>query len=201
MHILAMVYCAAQPVSKREPRNTKSAVKDDLDRLRRLDPQAISAVHDRYFPKIYRYCTYRLGDPTLAEDIASEVFLKLLESLQGRNPPRQNLSGWLHSTASNLVNDHYRKSYRNPEVDLEEDMPSNAPDPASSAENREKMLAAREALGRLTPEQQHVLALRFGVGLSVSEASEIMGKQSNAVKALQFRALKALRRFLKELEP
>jgi RNA polymerase sigma-70 factor (ECF subfamily) len=195
MQNLAMVYCAAQPVTKQVLRN---GTRVNLDRLRKLDPQAIGAVHDTYYPKIYRYCMYRLGDPSLAEDIASDVFLKLLESLRGRYPPQKNLNGWLHGTASNLVNENFRKSYRMPEVQLEDDMLSNSPDPSSIAESDERVMAARQALRELTSQQQDVLALRFGSGLSVSETAEVLGKNANAIKALQFRALSALRKNLKE---
>jgi RNA polymerase sigma-70 factor (ECF subfamily) len=45
----------------------------------------------------------------------------------------------------------------------------------------------------LTPEQQHVLALRFSQELSLEETAAVMGKNVNAVKVLQFRAVQALR--------
>ena len=54
----------------------------------------------------------------------------------------------------------------------------------------------RAALSQLTPDQQHVLALRFGSGCSLKETAEMMGKQPNAIKQLQFRALTALKRHL-----
>jgi RNA polymerase sigma-70 factor, ECF subfamily len=49
-------------------------------------------------------------------------------------------------------------------------------------------------MGRLTDEQQHVLALRFGQGYSLEETAKVMKKNVNAVKALQFRALTNLQR-------
>ncbi len=56
----------------------------------------------------------------------------------------------------------------------------------------------RCALGCLTPDQQQVLALRFGEGLQVSEIAEIMEKTTGAVEALQHRALASLRRMLEK---
>jgi len=52
----------------------------------------------------------------------------------------------------------------------------------------------------LTPEQQHVLSLRFGQDLSHREVAELMGKSEGAVKLLQFRALHALRDLLGPLQ-
>ena len=46
---------------------------DDLDGLRALDHQVIAAVHKRFFPEIFRYVRYRLGNEIIAEDITGEV--------------------------------------------------------------------------------------------------------------------------------
>ena len=54
------------------------------------------------------------------------------------------------------------------------------------------------AMSRLTPDQQHVLALRFSQDLSLEETASMVGKSVNAVKVLQFRALAAMRRLLDE---
>ena len=91
-----------------------------LDGLRDLDQQVIGAVYDQYFSEVYRYVLYRIGDPTLAEDIASDVFVRLLEAAQGKRAPQTNLKGWLIGTASHVVMDHLRKKYRRPEEELSE---------------------------------------------------------------------------------
>ena len=67
----------------------------ELKNLRELDAQTISAVYDQYFSEVYRYVLYRVGDQTLAEDIASDVFVRLLESIQNGHSPQTNLKGWL----------------------------------------------------------------------------------------------------------
>lgn len=63
----------------------------DLNGLRSLDAQAIQAVYERYFPEVYRYVRYRLGDERAAEDIASEVFVRLLEAAHANRAPTSNL--------------------------------------------------------------------------------------------------------------
>ena len=165
-------------------------------RLRRLDPQAITEIHAAYFPSVYRYARYRVREETAAEDIASETFIRLLEAVHAGKGPRTSLRGWLMGTVSNLVNDHFRQVYQKPSDPLHEDVPVSGSDPASIAENRTRQETLRWALSQLTPEQQHVLALRFGSSCSLAETAEIMGKKPNAIKQLQFRALAALRRHL-----
>ena len=53
-----------------------------------------------------------------------------------------------------------------------------------------------EAVTRLKPDQQECIVLRFLQGMSVSETAVVLGKNDGAVKALQYRAVKALGRLL-----
>jgi len=171
-----------------------------LDGLQNLDSQAIGAIYDKYFSEIYRYALYRIGDPTLAEDIASDVFVRLLESVQGGRPPQTNLKGWLIGTASHIVTDHLRKKYRRPEDEIPESLPDSGPSITAEVDQREQNRIVNDAYSQLTPEQQHVLALRFGQGYSLEETATFMNKNVNAVKALQFRALAALQREVGEVD-
>jgi RNA polymerase sigma-70 factor (ECF subfamily) len=171
-----------------------------LDGLQNLDQQAIGAIYDKYFSEIYRYVLYRIGDPTLAEDIASDVFVRLLESVQASRPPQTNLKGWLIGTASHIVTDHLRKKYRRPEEEISESLPDRGPSLTAEVDQREQNRMVNDAYAHLTPEQQHVLALRFGQGYSLEETAAFMNKNVNAVKALQFRALAALQREVGEVD-
>ena len=78
---------------------TLSTSQTELDALRKLNPQAIGAVYDSYYPDVYRFVRYRLDDETTAEDIASEVFVRLLEAVKSGQAPRTNLKAWLLGTA------------------------------------------------------------------------------------------------------
>jgi RNA polymerase sigma-70 factor (ECF subfamily) len=167
---------------------------DPLSDLRQLEPQALGALHDRYFPELYRYARYRLGDSDSAEDAASEVFLRLLEAIHGARGPRSSLRGWLYGTLRHIVDDHYRAAYARAETEPPAVPDSDAPDTAFEVAERQRQV--RRAMSQLTSEQQHVLALRFGGAYSLQETAELMGRNVNAVKALQFRALQALRRGL-----
>ena len=171
-----------------------------LDGLRDLDQQVIGAVYDQHFSEVYRYVLYRIGDPTLAEDIASDVFVRLLEAAQEGRAPQTNIKGWLIGTASHVVMDHMRKKYRRPEEEISESLPDLTPGPASEVDQREQNRIVNDAYAQLTPEQQHVLALRFGQGYSLEETANFMNKNVNAVKALQFRALAALQREVGEVD-
>ena len=76
----------------------------------RRDKEAeLSSLYEEYYGRIARYAFTRIGDRAEAEDLAGEVFLKALQSLEsyeGRGIPMQ---AWLFKIAHNLVVDHLRK--------------------------------------------------------------------------------------------
>jgi len=170
-----------------------------LNGLRRLDSQSVGAIYDQCFTEVYRYVRYRINDDTTAEDIASDVFMRLLEAVQKRQGPQTSLRGWLIATASNAVNDHLRRQYRRPTEALSDSMPDDVSNVQGEVDLREQNRAVQTAYAQLTAEQQHVLALRFGQGYSLEETALYMKKKVNAVKALQFRALAALQRQIGEV--
>ena len=170
-----------------------------LDGLQQLNAQAIGAIYDQYFSEVYRYVRYRISDDTTAEDIASEVFVRLLEASQKKQGPQSSLKGWLIATASHAVNDHLRKHYRKPVEALPDSLADEGPSVHSEIDRRERNRIVQTAYAQLTADQQHVLALRFGQGYSIEETATHLNKNINAVKALQFRALASLQRQIGEV--
>lgn len=162
-----------------------------LKRAQRLDRHALTAIHERYYPEVYRFALYRLGDADLAEDIASEVMLILLDALKRQRPPESSLRGWLFGVAANRIALHFRQRKQRPTQALPEDLPA-----AETEEMRLEQTAMRLAMEALTAEQQEVLALRFGDGFSLEDTAKTLNKTVSAVKALQFRAVASLKRLL-----
>lgn len=144
---------------------------------------------------MYRYLLYRTDDKGVAEDLSSEVFMRLLDALHAGKGP-DTLPAWLFGVANHLAADHFRRQARRPQVGLSDDLPAPEAGPEGQASAGLEMAWVHAALRELTDEQQHVLALRFGEGRSVAEAAALMEKSVTAVKQLQFRAVAALRRKL-----
>jgi RNA polymerase sigma-70 factor (ECF subfamily) len=185
-----------------DPGNNRLMVADELiPRLRRLDMNALAQVHDLHFPEVYRYVRFRLSDELVSEDIAAEVFMRLLEALHRGIGPTRSVRAWLFATASNLINDHLRLRYAHPIQDIEEETDLTAPDdPVKAVEHNWQTNEVQKAMQKLTSEQQHVLALRFAEEMSIEETAAQMNRTINAVKVLQFRAIVSLRRHL-EVSP
>jgi RNA polymerase sigma-70 factor (ECF subfamily) len=164
-----------------------------LKDLRDLDPQVLSEIHEIYFTKIFEYVRYRVSDEALAEDLASETFLRLLDAVHDKKGPNSSIRGWLFGTASNLVSDHFRQHYREDEQLTEDISEFQKIDAGDSFKRFEQQDYLNNALKQLTQEQQHVIALRFGSGMSIEETARVLEKNENAVKAMQFRAIRSLR--------
>ncbi len=82
-----------------------------LAQARRFDQDALSQIHDQYYAPIFRYALYRAGDRETAEDIASEVFARLLQGLRSGAGPKTTLVGWLFGVAAHVVSDHFRQTF------------------------------------------------------------------------------------------
>jgi RNA polymerase sigma-70 factor, ECF subfamily len=165
-----------------------------LTRAQQFDTEALGQIHDLYYRPVYRYIFIRVGDHETAEDLASDVFERLLHSLRRRTAPQSSLRGWLFGVAANVVNDHHRRSYRAPQVTLDAELASSAGGPDDIVEDRMAHEDLQQAVTDLTDEQQHVIALRFGHELPIQDVARLLGKTEGAVKQLQARAIAALAR-------
>jgi RNA polymerase sigma-70 factor (ECF subfamily) len=169
-----------------------------LEHASRADPLALGTLYDQYFPKIYSYVYHRVGQAELAEDLTGQAFMRVLEAIRSGQGWRTSFSGWLYRIAHNLVIDHYRRRKRASFVDIDAAPPIKATrgDPMRAAELRLDSERLRSALNDLTEEQAQVITLRFLEELSIAEVAAIMDKSEGAIKALQYRAVLALRRVM-----
>lgn len=160
---------------------------------RSFDPGCLAEIYDRYSPEIYAYAWRLLGDAALAEDCTAETFTRLLTALRNGGGPTEHLRAYLYRSAHNWVTDYYR---RRPPVDLDDDLPTGEPGLEKQTEALQHQRQMRAALLRLTADQRQVVLLRFFQGLDPAETAAAIGRPAGAVKALQHRALAALRRIL-----
>ena len=163
------------------------------ERASQYDSQALAEIYARYAEPIYRYLYRYVGDAHQAEDLTSEVFLKLLQVLDTPQAPRERLEGWLYRVAHNLGTDWFRSTSRNPVTSLAEELVADDNLPAAVLEKRQLQKQLRTALGRLTTDQQRVILLRFGQGFKLGEVARLLDKSEGAVKLLQHRAVQRLR--------
>lgn len=169
-----------------------------LERASRADPVALGEIYDQYVERIYAYIYHRVGQAETAEDLTSQVFMRMLEAIRSGQGWRTSFSGWLYRIARNLVIDHYRRRGRASFVDIDEAPPigTTKDDPSHAVQASLDRENLRAALSRLTEEQAQVITLRFLEDLSIAETAAAMDKTEGAIKALQYRAVLALRRVM-----
>lgn len=152
------------------------------------DQAAFEAFCRRERPRLVGALTLYCGDVLLAEEVAQEALLAACRDwsrLQRMRAP----GAWAHRVAMNIVNSAIRRRYaerralrrHGPDRDRYE-----LPDVASA-------VRVREAVRKLPDDQRAVVVLRFYADLSAAEVGEVMGRTSEAVRALTHRAVVALR--------
>jgi len=167
-----------------------------LVRAQQGDEAAIGELYQQHSVRIFRYLYYRLGDQQAAEDLTSEVFIRLMRSLPSYRPQNGSIQAWLFQVARNLAVDHHRyMAYRN-HAALHENLAEGGEDPASLVDRSLNSERLRRALTQLTAEQREVVILRFVVGMPIAEVAKLVQKSEDAVKGLQRRGLMALRAIL-----
>ena len=165
-------------------------------RAKDLDPGAWTDLYERYHARIFTYLRYRVGSDEVAEDIAATVFLEAVERIGSFTYRGVPVSAWLYRIAHNLAADHLRRNSRRPVEPLDDGVRASSTTPDDIVERdlaRQDLAVALEAL---TDDQRQVVLLKFIGGFTGAQVAEILEKPEGAVKSLQHRALKALRRTL-----
>ncbi|HEY0607006.1 MAG TPA: RNA polymerase sigma factor [Herpetosiphonaceae bacterium] len=173
-----------------------------IRRAREGQPQALREIYDVYADLLFRYCYGRLHDPEAAQDCVQEIFMKAWKGIKTfEERCEHSLTAWLYTIANNVVVSYLRKYNRSRSLPLSALFQPDAaqlPDLASTVCDR---IALRQALSQLTDEQQHVITLKFFIGLSNREIGVVVQRSEGAVKALQYRALGRLFRLLAADQP
>ncbi len=132
------------------------------------------------------------------EDLAAETFLQVARNIQSFEGGEEAFRSWVFVIAHRRLIDVRRQRGRSPElVALSED---DRPGGDVEGEALERLVAddLRRALEVLTVDQRDVLSLRVIGNLTLEETAAVVGKRIGAVKALQRRALIALRQHLEQ---
>jgi len=187
-----------------DPTDAAAEVWGLVERAQAGDAEAFGRIYDRYLDTVFRFIYFRVGNRQLAEDLTADTFLRALKRIgsftwQGRDP-----GAWLVTIARNLVADHFKSGRYRLEVTtgdvLDADREDRGPEGSPEAVVLDHItnVALLTAVKQLNPEQQECIVLRFLHGFSVAETAQAMGKNEGAIKALQYRAVRALARLLPE---
>jgi RNA polymerase sigma-70 factor (ECF subfamily) len=177
------------------PKESAAEIRRLVERGQQGDKAALEELYLIHFDRIYSYLHMTVRNRHDAEDLTTQTFLRMLESIGKFRFQSAPFSAWLFRIAHNLSMDFFRTGRRvQPEEEVPEPMGSeqdSAEFEAMQAMGRQSML---ELIEKLSHEQQQVLTLKFVFGFANAEVATILGKTEGAVKSLQHRALASLQK-------
>jgi len=191
-----------RPPDRPDPSDAAAEVWALVERAQSGDAEAFGEIYDRYVDTVFRFVYFRVGNRQLAEDLTADTFLRALKRIGSFTWQGRDLGAWLVTIARNLVADHFKSGRYRLEITtsdvLDADREDRGPEgsPEAAVVNHITNVALLAAVKQLNPEQQECIILRFLQGFSVAETAQAMGKNEGAIKALQYRAVRALARLL-----
>jgi RNA polymerase sigma-70 factor (ECF subfamily) len=168
----------------------------DAELVRRAQRHAaeFGPLYLRYRDRVFRYCLYRLGDLSEAEDATSAVFVKALRGITSVHDNATSFRPWLFRIAHNEIVDRYKRGARRWETGFAaaDDLVDPGPSPEEAALTVEAGGRLRSLLSGLPPRERAVLELRLA-DLTTAEIAAVLGITVGGVWTAQSRGLAKVR--------
>lgn len=141
---------------------------------------------------LYGFLAYRVGDPTVAEDLLGDTFERVVKSHARYNARKGSESTWIYTIALNCLRDHVRRSQAEGRALERADWPDDAfaEGSHSGLHERDELL---RALGALEPAEREIVALRYGADLRLQDIAAVTGLAPTTVQGRLYSGLRKLR--------
>lgn len=149
----------------------------------------LAEIYRAYAADLQRFISNKVGDPTMAEDLTSTVFLKALRWLR-EDQSADSARGWLYATARTTIADYWQAQslYEIRSLSGLEERLLQSSDTACAKEQVETRV---QRLLSLLPERDRtILTLRYLQGYSAAEIAAALGTSASHIRVLQLRALR-----------
>ncbi len=169
----------------------------------RTDKTAFAELFRRHYDEIFRYCARRLPGREAAEDVTSQVFMKMIHKFSTFMGDETAFRYWLFRIACNEINSYFRTAGRQAKAfETLKQQPADAQQEAGAdcgehEENARRTAFLNEAMSELNTEQQDIITLRFYEGLNSEQIGDILGMKSTTVRSRLARALAQLKKAYK----
>jgi RNA polymerase sigma-70 factor, ECF subfamily len=172
---------------------------DLMDQAAAAQPQAVQGLYQRHGRLVYGIAMAILRDPSAAEEVTQDVFLRVWEKAATYRAEKARVVTWITRIARNRSIDALRRrSARGGGMQASVDDFSfladpAAPDPGESAANASRRAEVRAALAGLPADQRTALSLAFFQGLTHQQIAERLGEPLGTVKTRIRDAMRKLR--------
>lgn len=150
-------------------------------------------IYENYYQKVLRYIISKVNDTYLAEDLCSDIFLKIYEKYDSFDPGKASLSTWIYTIARNSLTDYYRSRRVFEEVPEDIESKESLEDDICSDETLNELAAALE---KLDERAQNLIILRYYSNCTLKDIGQRLGISYAYVKILHNKALGELRKAL-----
>ncbi len=188
-----------QPTKTRVNHQTLHNEKELLLRVARGDEMAYRIIYDHYRKRIYAFALHLTESETQADEIIQEVFMKVWMH-RSKLPAVTYFSTWLHTIARNCIFDALKRMAR--EASVRSKFLDGTPVAGNSVEDRlltkENEQILREAISKLSAQQQLIYHLSRHQGLKHDEIATRLNISPNTVKVHMVNALKTIRAHVRQ---
>lgn len=162
------------------------------------DDCTFAELYNAYFSRVYNYVHYRVNDFHEADDLTSQIFIKLFTKLNYYRPEKAPFSVWIFSIARNTVTDYYRRQGRNAYASLEEtaELADSGFSPDQTVASKEMQRHLYRALASLSRREREIIALKFWSGCTNRDIAKFTGISESNTGVILFRAMRRLRQIL-----
>ena len=158
-------------------------------RLVRSKEQEFSKLYDESFRFVYNYLYSRTFDAQLAEDLASDAFMRAWDKFDNFDPERAKFSTWVITIARNLMATHFRMVRSTTDIE-------SVPEGMFSTSDRDDMSdrdQAKQLLSHLNEEERELVYLRYWLELSATEIADVTGLNPSTIRTRLHRAIGRMR--------
>lgn len=159
----------------------------------RLDVETFAELYRTHTFAVFNYCLFRVSDRVAAEDLTADTFERAWRARGSYRPDRAAFTTWLFSIARHAVTDWQRRRARRPLLQLNSQQPSDMPSLEVQFEESEQQTRLRRLVQALAVDEQELIALKFGAGMTNRQIAEILGKSETAVGSAVYRVMQKLR--------
>jgi len=175
--------------------------KELIKKIKKGEVELFGELYEKYAKQIYRYFYLRLGGKKeLAEDFTQEVFLNSWRNIKNYEAKEIPFISYLYKIARNILIDYWRskKAVLDLELFLDSQLVSYTLQSGERLDDLKQIERIKEALIKLEPSYQEIIILKFIEDLSNKEIAIALGKSEGAVRVLQHRAIKQIKKYLEK---
>lgn len=172
---------------------TQSSSANELAMQAKTDEAAFSKLYEMYLPKIFSYVSRRIADRDEAEDIVSNIFLRVVSHIKSFDPQKSSFKSWIYTIATHMMIDYFRTHGKRKHEDIEtaESVFDQAKNPYEEVKMSEEKKRVHRVIDRLPERHQKIIMLKYFSDLSLPEIAETLAVTPNNAGVMVHRALEA----------